>query len=103
MKMLTVILLVGMLALVPVLAAAQTGGGSSGGTQAPSGSTPAEKPEKPGAGSSGGTQGKTPGMSGGDSPAASPSGKGDPSRMRTKAECEGAGGTWTESTKTCKK
>jgi hypothetical protein len=99
MKTLTVMLLVGMLALVPVLAAAQTGGG----TQAPSGSAPAEKPEKPGAGSSGGTQGKTPGMSGGDSPAASPSGSGDASRMRTKADCEGAGGTWTEATKTCKK
>jgi hypothetical protein len=91
-----------MLALVPVLAAAQTGGGSSGGTKAPSGSAPAEKPEKPGAGSSGGTQGKTPGMSGGDSPAASPPGSGAP-MPRTKAECEGAGGMWTESTKTCKK
>jgi hypothetical protein len=98
MKKLTVALLVAVVALVPALAFAQAGGG----TQAPSSpSKPAEKPS--GAGSPGMGQGTTPGASGSSSPSASPPGTSDLSQFLTKADCEKAGGMWTESTKTCAK
>jgi len=98
MKKVIVAVLVGIFALVPVLAVAQSGGGTGGGSQAPGGSSPSDKPGSTGSPSGG--QGTMPG----GSPAASPPGTGDPlSQFRSKADCEGAGGAWTEATKTCKK
>lgn len=91
MKKLTAALLVGILALVPGMALAQSGGGA-GGTKAPSSGA---------SGKSGGTSGSGQSTTG-TSPSASPSGSGDTmSKYRTKADCEKAGGMWTASTKTC--
>jgi hypothetical protein len=99
MKRLIVALLVGVLALVPALAVAQTGGGA-GGTQPskPSGG-PGPSMDKPGgAGQPSGTP-RTP-----SDPAASPPGGGDSfSQHKTKAACEKAGGAWSEATQACSK
>jgi hypothetical protein len=98
MKKLTVALLVGIFALVPVLAVAQSGGGT-GGTQAP-GSSPTDRPM----GSPGSGQPMPPGGGAPGDPAASPPGSGDTlSQHTTKGACEKAGGMWTESTRNCKK
>ena len=97
MKKLTVALLIGVLALVPALAVAQTGGGA-GGTQAPS------SPEKPGGKAPSGSAPSTgSGAPSGSSPSASPPGASDMSKILSKADCDKAGGMWTESTKTCAK
>ncbi|MGH7323293.1 MAG: hypothetical protein ACREJ9_01455 [Candidatus Rokuibacteriota bacterium] len=97
MKKVIVAVLVAIFALVPVLAVAQSGGGT-GGTQKPGSSSPTDKPG--GTGSPSGGQGTMPG----GSPAASPPGTSDThSQFRSKADCEGAGGVWTEATKTCKR
>jgi len=96
MKKLTIAFLVALVALVPVLAAAQTGGGA-GGTQAP-GSPSMDKPKPGGADQPSGSP-STPG-----DPAASPPGGGDTlSQHKTKAACEKAGGMWAESTQRCNK
>ncbi len=90
MKKLTVALLVGIFALVPVLAVAQTGGGA-GGTQAPGTGTGSPSMDKPGgAGQPSGTP-RTP-----SDPAASPPGGDSLSQHKTKAACEKAGGAWSE-------
>jgi hypothetical protein len=96
MKKLMVVFLVAVVAMVPALALAQTGGGATGG-QKPGMSTPSEKPGGTSAPSTG--QGTKPGGSE-SSPSASPPG-GDMSKHQTKAACEKAGGMWSESTKAC--
>ena len=91
MQKLMLALLIGIIALAPAIAAAQTG--SSGGGKPGSSSTPA--------GQSGGTT-----SSGGSSssPAASPSGSSsDLSKVTTKAECEKAGGMWQAAANKCEK
>jgi hypothetical protein len=95
-KKLTVALLVGVLALVPALAVAQTGG--AGGTQPsqPSGGT-SPSMDKPGVGQPSGTP-RTP-----SDPAASPPGGDSFSQHKTKAACEKAGGAWSEATQACSK
>jgi hypothetical protein len=96
MKKLTVALLVGVLALVPALAVAQTGGGA-GGTQPsqPSGGTSPSMDKPGGAGQPSGTP-RTP-----SDPAASPPGGDSFSQHKTKAACEKAGGAWSETAKAC--
>jgi hypothetical protein len=92
MQKLTFALLIGIIALAPAIAAAQTagtGGGKTGGSSSTS------------SGASGGTT-----SSGGSSstPAASPSGRSaDLSKAMTKAECEKAGGMWQAADKKCEK
>ena len=102
MKKFVLALLIGTVALAPAFAAAQTGSGS-GGSGTPGTSNP------PGSGSSGsGSTGpmpstKTPGSSGSGSssaPSASPSGT-DLSTFKTQADCEKAGGMWSDSTSKC--
>ena len=91
MQKLMLALLIGIIALAPAIAAAQTG--SSGGGKPGSSTTSSGK--------SGGTT-----SSGGSSssPAASPSGSSsDLSKATTKAECEKAGGMWQAAANKCDK
>jgi hypothetical protein len=91
MQKLMLTLLIGIIALAPAIAAAQTG--ASGGGKSGSSTTSSEK--------SGGTT-----SSGGSSssPAASPSGSSsDLSKVATKAECEKAGGMWQAAANKCEK
>jgi hypothetical protein len=97
MHKLTLAFLVVIIALAPAFAQASGGGTDTKGSS-PSGT-------KSGAGSGPST---TPGASGGSSssssPSASPSGADDSfSKYTTKADCEKAGGMWTEAAKSCKK
>jgi hypothetical protein len=91
MRKLMLASLVGIIALTPAIAAAQTtGSGSKAGSSGTT--TPSTK--------SGGT------TSGGSSsaPAASPSGGAkDMSKIKTKAECDKAGGMWQASASKCEK
>jgi hypothetical protein len=99
MKKFVLALLVGTIALTPVLASAQTGsGGTKPGTSSPSGTTggstssdPATK--TPGSAPSTGTMG---------APSASPSGL-DMSTFKTQPDCEKAGGMWQASSSSCTK
>ena len=94
MQKLMVTLLVGIIALAPAIAAAQssTGSGSSGSSSSGS-STPSTSKGTTGSGST---------SSG--APAASPSGSmADMSKYTTKADCEKAGGKWQASSKMCMK
>src|SRR5262245_65939364 len=98
MKKVALMFLVAIIALARTMAAA-----GGGGTSTPDSSKPSSKPSGP---SSSPT--KPPGASSGsstsDAPAASPSGSSD--RMlqyTTKADCEAAGGMWTDSKKSCMK
>ena len=97
MKKFVLALLVGTIALTPVLASAQTGtGGSKPGTSTPSGttggSTSSDPTTKtPGSAPSTGTMG---------APSASPSGM-DMSTFKTQPDCEKAGGMWQASSNSC--
>ncbi|HEU4368575.1 MAG TPA: hypothetical protein VFV05_10165 [Methylomirabilota bacterium] len=92
MHKLMLALLIGIIALTPAIAAAQTGASGSG---KPGTSTPSA--EKPGS--------TTPSGGSSSSPAASPSGSpsSDLSKISTKAECEKAGGMWQAAANKCEK
>ena len=106
-KMLSVVL-IGMLCLVPVLAAAQTGGAGGGKSSAP-GSTNSGSGSSSDSSSTGSMSTPSSGSSSSGSstsPSASPSTRGSSdskslSTITNKADCEAAGGNWQMSTYTC--
>jgi hypothetical protein len=105
MQKLMLALFVGLIALAPAFAAAQTSPGSSGsGSTSPSGTTGSGSSGSP----SGGTM-STPSPSGSSgsssSPSASPSGSGaaDFAKYTNRADCEKAGGMWQTATNACVK
>ena len=104
MKKFVLALLVGTIALAPVLAAAQTGSGSGGskpGTSSPSGTTggsPSSDPTHKTPGSSSGSSGSM--GTGTGAPSASPSGM-NMSTFKTQPDCEKAGGMWQASSSSC--
>jgi hypothetical protein len=102
--------LVGIIALAPALAAAQSGSGGSGASSSGAGSSSpgaAGSGSSSGAGSGSGTSsgGATTGSSAGGSsttsPSASPSG--DFAQYTTQADCEKAGGLWQFASNKCEK
>jgi hypothetical protein len=94
MRKLMLSFLVGIVALAPMIAAAQTGSSGSG-TSGSGSSAPAEKPAPaPPAGSGGSSS----------SPSASPSAAPiDFSQYTTQADCEKAGGMWQSASSKCEK
>jgi hypothetical protein len=106
MQKLMLTLLVGIIALAPAIAAAQTGGGTGSpgsGSSTPSGTTGGSGSglSTPGSSSTPGSGSTTaPGSS--SSPSASPSGTGsDLSKITSRADCERAGGMWSAATNKC--
>jgi hypothetical protein len=105
MKKFVLALLIGTVALAPAFAAAQTGSGS-GGSGTPGTSNPSGSGSSGGSGSTGSMPStQTPGSSSGSgssAPSASPSGT-DLSKFKTQADCEKAGGMWSDATQKCAK
>jgi hypothetical protein len=114
MQKLMLMLLVGIIALAPAIAAAQLSSGAPGSTRPNSplqgsggpGTRPATGSEMSAPGASGGPSGATtaPGVSGdpSSSPSASPSQTSDDfAKYTTPAECEKASGVWLMATNRC--
>jgi hypothetical protein len=97
MQKLMVTLLVGIIALAPAIAAAQSSSGSGSTGSSSSGSTPSGTSGSSGSGSTSVGSGSSTG-----SPSASPK-AGDMSKYTTKTDCEKAGGKWQASSKMCMK
>jgi hypothetical protein len=95
MKQAVLVLLVGLVALAPAFADAQS---SSSGKRPADATKSGSSGTTPSSGSSSGTTGSS------SSPAASPSGStADFSKYTTKADCEKAGGEWQAAGSKCKK
>lgn len=93
------LLLIGIICLVPVIAAAQSGGTSGGGTTGTGGYSTPSSPSSP-SGSSPTPSTGSPTSPSASPPAGSPNGK-SLSTITNMADCEKAGGQWQAATSVC--